>query len=460
MDRLPEDFVNQMTVLLGAAEFSKFQEALETPRVTSVRCNNAKLKKSAVVKSGRAVPWCREGFYLDNRPLFTMDPLFHAGCYYVQEAASMFVGQVFSQYVDGRMDAPVVLDLCASPGGKSSHIAACLAGEGWLVSNEVMKSRVGILNENLMKWGAHNVTVSSNDPKDFGSLEGLFDVVLIDAPCSGEGMFRKDDNAVSDWSLDNVKLCRDRQRRIVSDVLPALKEDGLLIYSTCTYNEEEDEGNVRWMTEKFPLESLKINVDPNWNITETAAGYHFYPHKTEGEGFFLSLLRKTDGEGRLRTKNQKKKNELKGDQVKILKSWLKNPQSFSFGLEKDVISVYPERWAELVGVLGQSLRTLRNGLPVAVAKGKDLIPHQALAMSDLMSEDAFPSVDCSWAEAIQYLKKENFTLNGLPKGFVDFRFQGISLGFGKNIGNRCNNLYPSEWRIRMTEDESRYVPII
>ena len=458
MIQLPSDFIAQMTSLLGDHEFEEFQKAIEGERITSIRTNERKVISE--VSNATIVPWCSNGFYLDNRPIFTMDPLFHAGCYYAQEASSMFVEQAVRQHWN-EMDEeePLFLDLCAAPGGKSTLLASLLNGKGWLVCNEVMKSRMGILDENITKWGAPNVTVTNNDPKDFGQMNGLFDLILIDAPCSGEGMFRKDDKAIEDWSLDNVQLCSERQRRIVADVFPALKEGGLLLYSTCTYNAEEDEKNVQWIAEKLGAEILEIKTEANWNVTTQGAGYHFYPHKTKGEGFFLSILKKSANESNTKTKTPKQISLASKEVTNTCSNWLKHKE-VKFLQEGDRIIAVPSQWLEVVLFFKQKLRVLHNALPMGIVKGKDIIPDEALALSWELDQTKFPTIECTWEQAIQYLKKENIQLEDVPKGIVLFCFNGIPLGFGKNLGNRCNNLYPSEWHIRMNAEKEKYTEVI
>lgn len=458
MIQLPSDFIAQMTSLLGDHEFEEFQKAIEGERITSIRTNERKV--TSEVSNATIVPWCSNGFYLDNRPVFTMDPLFHAGCYYAQEASSMFVEQAVRQHWN-EMDEeePLFLDLCAAPGGKSTLLASLLNGKGWLVCNEVMKSRMGILDENITKWGAPNVTVTNNDPKDFGQMNGLFDLILIDAPCSGEGMFRKDDKAIEDWSLDNVQLCSERQRRIVADVFPALKEGGLLLYSTCTYNAEEDEKNVQWIAEKLGAEILEIKTEANWNVTTQGAGYHFYPHKTKGEGFFLSILKKSTNESHTKIKAPKQIFLASKEVTNTCSNWLKHKE-VKFLQEGDRIIAVPSQWLEVVLFFKQKLRVLHNALPMGIVKGKDIIPDEALALSWELDQTKFPTIECTWEQAIQYLKKENIQLEDAPKSIVLFCFNGIPLGFGKNLGNRCNNLYPSEWHIRMNAEKEKYTAVI
>lgn len=458
MIQLPSDFIAQMTSLLGDHEFEEFQKAIEGERITSIRTNERKV--TSEVSNATIVPWCSNGFYLDNRPVFTMDPLFHAGCYYAQEASSMFVEQAVRQHWN-EMDEeePLFLDLCAAPGGKSTLLASLLNGKGWLVCNEVMKSRMGILDENITKWGAPNVTVTNNDPKVFGQMNGLFDLILIDAPCSGEGMFRKDDKAIEDWSLDNVQLCSERQRRIVADVFPALKEGGLLLYSTCTYNAEEDEKNVQWIAEKLGAEILEIKTEAYWNVTTQGAGYHFYPHKTKGEGFFLSILKKSTNESHTKIKAPKQISLVSKEVTNTCSNWLKHKE-VKFLQEGDRIIAVPSQWLEVVLFFKQKLRVLHNALPMGIVKGKDIIPDEALALSWELDQTKFPAIECTWEQAIQYLKKENIQLEDAPKGIVLFCFNGIPLGFGKNLGNRCNNLYPSEWHIRMNAEKEKYTAVI
>lgn len=466
MLQLPKDFCSQMISILGEEEFLLLQNAIEQERITSIRTNPFKIGEGKLSSTASRVPWSTNGFYLDERPLFTMDPLFHAGAYYAQEASSMFLEQILLQHRDKiGTEEPLVLDLCASPGGKSTLLASFLKGGGWLVANEVMKSRVGILNENLSKWGIPNVTVTQNDPKDFGRLTGLFDIIVIDAPCSGEGMFRKDDKAIEDWSLNNVQLCCERQKRIVSDVYPALKEGGLLIYSTCTYNEEEDEKNVKWISEELGADILSVQTEANWSITETPFGYHFYPHKTKGEGFFIAVLQKSQESSSIKTKANKnshkgKKEIISQETKKQVKGWLRHEEEFDFIQENGLMSAIKKAWRQEADIFNSALHIIRNGVPVGIVKGRDLIPHETLALSTILNQEAFPNVECSWEMAIQFLKKENIILENQQKGFVLFCYQNIPLGFGKNLGNRCNNLFPSEWRIRMEMDKSRYSEIL
>lgn len=298
---LPASFTEYTRALLGVEEYEKLVSALQQEPPVSIRLNRLKVHRLKVENAlSVQPPWSSEGIYLDERLTFTFDPLFHAGCYYVQEASSMFVEQVLRQHVTKPV---VMLDLCAAPGGKSTHARSVLPEGSLLVANEVIRNRSQILAENLTKWGHPDVVVTNNDPADFSALPSFFDVILTDVPCSGEGMFRKDPVAVEEWSPENVEICWQRQRRIIADVWPSLKPGGILIYSTCTYNTKEDEENVRWILQEFGAESLAVDIREEWNITgnllcgESASVYHFFPHKTKGEGFFLSVLRKPEMAG-------------------------------------------------------------------------------------------------------------------------------------------------------------------
>jgi 16S rRNA C967 or C1407 C5-methylase (RsmB/RsmF family) len=291
---LPDDFIIRTKRWLGE-EYARLEKALqedETP--VSIRFNPAKQTTSEF--KCEKIKWCETGYYLSERPSFTFDPLFHAGCYYVQEASSMFLEQVVKQYIT----TPVVcLDLCAAPGGKSTHLSSLLPEKSLLVSNEVIHSRANILKENLIKWGAPHTVVTCNDPKEIGRLTHLFDVIVADLPCSGEGMFRKDQHSRNEWSVANVRLCAARQRRIIHDVWDSLKPGGLLVYSTCTFNREENEDNIRYLIKTLSAEVLPVSIEKDWDICHAIDAsfpfYRFYPHKIMGEGFCLAVLRKPDG---------------------------------------------------------------------------------------------------------------------------------------------------------------------
>ncbi|HEV7621873.1 MAG TPA: RsmB/NOP family class I SAM-dependent RNA methyltransferase, partial [Flavisolibacter sp.] len=298
MNRLPQKLLDSLEQVKGFNRQQFIRAHEEKLPLTSIRINPAKIsfeefRNVSEFSFLKQVPWSAYGYYLNQRPSFTFDPLFHAGCYYVQEPSSMFVEQALKQLMD--LSKPLkVLDLCAAPGGKSTHIQSLLSKESLLVTNEVIKSRCNILIDNIIKWGADNVIVTNNDPVAFQKLPGFFDIILVDAPCSGSGLFRKDEDAINEWSSNNVQLCCQRQQRILADVLPALRENGLLIYSTCSYSKEEDEDIMNWLEDEFELKNEPLNIQPGWNIIETEIpfGYRFFPDQVEGEGLFLACFRK------------------------------------------------------------------------------------------------------------------------------------------------------------------------
>lgn len=462
---LPASFIDSARALLGDEEYGKLYAALQQEPPVSIRLNSLKSIKPEGVSE--PVPWAANGFYLAQRPTFTFDPLFHAGCYYVQEASSMFVGQALKQYVDGPV---VMLDLCAAPGGKSTHARSLLPEGSLLVANEVIRNRSQILAENLTKWGHPDVVVTNNDPADFASLGSFFDVILTDVPCSGEGMFRKDPGAIDEWSPENVDVCRQRQRRIIADIWPCLKPGGLLIYSTCTFNTKEDEENVAWMSDEFGAEVLEVERDEAWPITGNLLAeadfpvYRFLPHRTRGEGFFLAALRKPhDAQPEAAASPVSKKKNKKGgnaassvskEQLSAAAGWLLHPDDYTLSVEGTTVTALSGRFAGELGALAQCLRIVQAGVQVAGAKGKDLVPMHALAMSRLLAPSAFPSEELGYEQAIAYLRKEAIVLpSTAPRGYVLLTYRGVPLGFVKNIGNRANNLYPQEWRIR-----SGYLP--
>ena len=461
--RLPEDFIIRIKRLL-TDEWENLLSSLEHEPPTSIRLNRTKTRK-LTANITESIPWCKTGYYLDKRPQFTFDPLFHAGCYYVQEASSMFVEQAIRQYVNNDIR---ILDLCAAPGGKSTLLAGLISEKSLLVSNEVIRSRANILAENITKWGNPNVIVTNNDPADFSELSDFFDVILVDAPCSGEGMFRKDEGAINEWSVANIGLCKERQQRILANVWNALKPGGLLMYSTCTYNSEENEENVRWLCDEFDATTLPLQVSPEWNIAGSAlpgiSAYHFYPHRTKGEGFFFSLLRK-NGEYASNNKPDKEKSIKKErkrkvkieDQYKDYHSNNSQLPSYSLG---DFRFAFPTGLYNDLTFIKSKLNITNAGICVGEVKGKNFIPNQSLAMSIFLNRKAFTTFDIDRETAISYLRKEALTLSDLPVGYILLTYSDVPLGFVKNIGNRANNLYPNEWRIRSQNTPSEEISVL
>ena len=306
---IPGELIHSLEHVQGFDKESFLHAHQSGDAATSVRVNPAKISrlKTDLISQlpiTEKIPWTSNGYYLNHRPSFTFDPLFHAGLYYVQEASSMFLEQVLKQSKD--LSQPVkVLDLCAAPGGKSTLIASLISGDSLLVSNEVIKSRATVLVENMTKWATSNTIITNNDPAAFQKLQSFFDIVVVDAPCSGSGLFRKDPDAIEEWSESNVQLCSQRQQRILADIYPALKKDGILIYSTCSYSEEENECISDWLLDSFPLSTIQISLTDTGTgreydgVIETiskkhaAFGYRFFPGKVKGEGFFIAAFRKS-----------------------------------------------------------------------------------------------------------------------------------------------------------------------
>ena len=428
--------------------------AFDAPASVSVRLNPF---KRIPVPEGRPVAWNEHGVKLDRRPSFTLDPLFHAGAYYVQDSSSMFVGHVFRKVLAG-LNIPSsrplrVLDLCAAPGGKTTDLAASLrqfCGDDFLlVANEVMKARVGILADNVALWGDPNVVVTSDDPRAFAPLAGYFDVILADVPCSGEGMFRKDEQAQQQWSEDNVALCEARQRRIIADVWPALAKDGLLIYSTCTFNEYENDGNVRWIAENLGADVLP-NDEQAEGVLQTECGYSLVPGFVDGEGQYCASLRKTSDlefvSGKFsRGNDRQSKSAFLPDGIDSYFS-----TKMTFALKGETVTAVPQRLAADVTMLRQSLHVISAGCAVGTLKGKILVPDADMALSIMLHEDAFPRHEVDRQTALQYLHRDVIAVPDAPKGYVLICHEGLPLGFVKNLGNRCNSLHPQSRRIRMS----------
>ena len=405
--QLPAEFVHATEALMGRKSFERYLHSFEEDTPVSIRLNPLKTKGMAPVE-GERVPWCRDAFYLKSRPNFTFDPLFHAGCYYVQEAASMFLDEVLRQL--NIKDVIQVLDLCAAPGGKSTLLRAALPADTVLYSNEPMRNRASILLENVQKWGYANHHVTNLFPKDYRKSKMKFDLILCDVPCSGEGMFRKDEATIKEWSPQNVEKCWQLQRDIVSDAWQCLNDGGILIYSTCTFNTKENEENIRWMMDELGAHVLPIATKPEWSITGSLLEgfsepvYRFIPGVTRSEGLFMCVLSKGDGQ-------------------------IVRPRRATSPHTSDKKSARD----------GQKLTTLEE---------------------NPLHADG-PQVDLSYPDALAYLRHEALVLPpDTPRGMVEVCFMGHPLGLVKNIGNRANNLYPKEWRIKTTHVPQDYEPVL
>ncbi len=452
---LPQAFCDMMVELLGQDEAQELFLSLEAEAPTSIRRSVYKSAPEGLLSSQRVVPWCPQGVYLKERPLFTGDAAFHSGMYYVQEASSMLLAEVQSLLGDEPL---VALDLCAAPGGKSTLLLDLLPEGSVLLSNEVVHHRANILAENLQKWGNPNSIVTNTYPDKLSKLDLTFDFVLVDAPCSGEGMFRKDKSARNEWTAKSPTLCADRQRGILSDIWPTLKEGGLLVYSTCTMNRQENEDILTYIIEELGAESIALSdVKPGVWLSPFSpyACYRMMPHRVEGEGLFLAVVRKKGSDDvsyNSRSKNHHRDKSKKNAQIipQEVYTYLQNPQEFSWDRIGDDLMAYPHG---LVPLLSQ-LRSLKipivtAGIPVATIKGKSIIPQTALALSTSFNADSFDCIELNDEQCLSYLKREALSFeNHYSVGYKVVHHGGIPLGFIKYLGNRSNNLYPTEWRIR------------
>lgn len=412
MANLPAAFSEYTRQLMGEERFERYLKSFEEDAPVSIRLNPMKMKEGRwKMEDAEPVPWCRNAYYLKKRPNFTFDPLFHAGCYYVQEAASMFLDEVLRQYLTSDIIPHTSLDMCAAPGGKSTLLRAALPDDCVLYSNEPIRNRASILLENVTKWGYPNHYVTNAYPKDYRKAKTKFDLILCDVPCSGEGMFRKDEATIREWSPQQVEKCWQLQRDIVTDAWACLNDGGLLIYSTCTFNTKENEENIRWILETFDdAEVVPVDVKSEWNVTGSLLeGFHepvyrFIPGVSRSEGLFVCVLRK--GSGRTAPTEQ---------------------ADYSHAGNKR----FP-RWEQKIPTLGT--------IPLHVDG---------------------PQVELTYQQAMAYLRHEALVLpEETPRGLVNVAFQGFPLGPAKNIGSRANNLYPKEWKIKTTYIPKEYVPVL
>lgn len=414
---IPEGF-KEMVLGMHGIDGEALLAALDTPSPVSIKINRRKMPDctpqavAGTLGYGdlKPVPWCESGFYLPSRPQFTLNPLLHAGVFYVQEAGSMFYESIV-QEVAADMPPGLVLDACAAPGGKSTSILNALP-DGWtLVSNEFVPTRAAVLRENLLKWGYPDIVVTNSPVSSLAKAGPLFSIVAVDAPCSGEGMMRKEPVARSQWSPGLVQQCAALQREILAYAVDALLPGGILIYSTCTFNTTEDDDNLQWLVDNFGLEPIQLRcaalVPGHADNPSSNHAVRFMPHITDSEGLFVAVLRKP---GELRP--------------------ARNPE------------------AKLSQLL-KGCKVLCDGYPAPTMKGKNLIPDPTAALDVTFDANKYPRADVDLTTALDYLRHNAITLPaGSPAGVTVLTYKGFPLGFVKNLGNRANNMYPKEWRIR------------
>lgn len=416
---LPTAFEVYTKQLFGEERYNIFCKGLQQSSSVSIRLNPFKTSETTQVADNLVpthVAWCAEGFYLNSRPNFTFDPLFHAGAYYVQEASSMFLSHVLRHLVR----KPVaLLDLCAAPGGKTTCARTAIKEGSIVFSNEPINKRAQILAENVQKFGHSDVVVTNNYPRDYKKTKLSFDVIVADVPCSGEGMFRKDPQAIAEWSEQNVENCWKLQRSIIADIWDNLKPGGLLIYSTCTFNAHENEENIAWILSQYDAKLLEVPTENTWNITGSLIEnplkegqpfpvYRFIPGFTQGEGLFMAIIKKGGTSTNLELNAEK-----------------------------------------LVAEANKKLKIMAHGVKQGIIKGKKIIPDHSLALAINGDRSSYPNVEIDYETAIKYLRHEAIMLSAVaPKGIVTLTYRGHAIGFANNLGNRANNLYPQEWRIK------------
>lgn len=446
---LPERFVETMRETLGE-DAEKLFAVLDTEPAVSIRLNPC---KPAECFDGEAVGWCKWGKYLAERPQFTLDPLLHGGAYYVQEASSQFVAHLLKNY---DMEGKRVLDMCAAPGGKTTVYSTLVGREGLVVANDISHSRAMALADNVQRWGMGNVVVTCNEPAHIGAFTHWFDVVAVDAPCSGEGMFRKMDEARSEWTPSSPDVCAERQREILAEAWRVLRPGGTLIYSTCTFNPTEDEGIVEWLMSEYGEEieaAERIATEDSWGVVRSEIGafqcFHFYPHKARGEGFFAAVARKS--EGPVRRSMPKARRKLfapcaKAD-IKELSRWVDDASKHVFMMVGEDIYAYNSAVVESVVTLSENLSVVYSGVSMGRIFKQKLKPEHPLALYIGLNRDVVPMVDVSLEDALDYLRRNDIAASQFEEGINVVGYKGTPIGFVKRIGARCNNMYPKDLRI-------------
>ncbi len=449
---LPEKFIASLEGLPGFDK-DKFVETHLVPAdFTAVRLNQFKpfdLAAHPFMNKVTPINWCQQGYYLSGRPSFVVDPLWHAGAYYVHEASSMFLNAIISQLAD-KEKYYKVLDLCAAPGGKTTLLANYFK-HGLVVANETIKSRNATLEENCIRWGSDHIVVTQNDPSHFKALPNFFDFIIADAPCSGSGLFRKDPQAIQEWSEENVLHCSQRQERIVEESIAALQEGGYYIYSTCSYSFEEDEKIMDYIASIEGMQSVAIQVPSATQIVTTispihqANGYRFYPDKIKGEGFFIAVFQKQKADYTSQFSTPFQFATLSKKELASLTAIYALPEQFVCIQHQEEIMALPQHCYADLQTIRAHLYVKKMGMRIGSLKGADLVPAHDLVMSQ-WSEMPYADISVELPEALQFLRRADFQLNG-PKGWHSISYMNCRLGWVKILPNRLNNYYPNTWRI-------------
>ncbi len=443
---LPEELRRNLATLLGS-EVAELEQALSRPSPVSIRLNPFKRFDQELER----IPWCANGRFLVERPAFTFDPLLHAGAYYVQEAASMLLEQALLASGAAEHDV-LALDLCAAPGGKSTHLLSLLSEGSLLVANEPDSARRWVLAENIWKQGSTKAIITGSMPAVLAELPEAFDLIVVDAPCSGEGMFRKDPFARAQWSPALVQQCARTQRDIVQRAWHALAPGGTFIYSTCTWEVEENEHQLAPLVAEGAV-SIALPLDPTWGVVvnemDGVMGHRCYPHRLRGEGFFLAVLRKP-GE-------QLQRSFHPASASTIALPWLAVDKGLSTFEHNGLVHAVPERWLSMVQRLLGTMAVLAPGTPFAERKGNELSPHPAAALSVALSCDQLATVDLNEQQALAFLRGEAHPQRD-ARGIALAAFRGKPLGWLHGAGNRWNNKWPAPWRIRGQRSSAPAVP--
>lgn len=443
-NEIPTRFIEKLQNHFGRVIADKTLSALSLKSSISVRVNP--MKPTSQFDDQRAVPWSKNGHLLNERPPFALDPLFHAGSYYVQDSSSMILEAILQKIQPSREG--LYLDVCAAPGGKSTILLDYLDDEGFLIANEVDPKRNAILRENILKWGRLNAGVTSLPARKFDELECAFDLILIDAPCSGEGMFRKDSFAVSQWSENLVEQCALTQKSILAELLPTLKEGGVLIYSTCTMNREENELQVQKLLDSGTVEPIEIDLSEfsdyliEANVDNSVIGYYLLPGISTGEGLFISALKKTTASAHEDRRKSRHSTPFQSADVEFQSAFPELPQNLVYwNLKGELHAVMQHEYIEALNLPFKML-----GLPCYQMKGENVIPLHGLAMAS----NGLRAIELSEENSLQFLRKETISLPpNLPKGWCLVSYQNIHLGWVKIIDQRSNNYYPSWLRLRI-----------
>lgn len=451
---LKPEFIEMLQRLIPDEAAALCRAITDTAPEVGVRVNPT--KGALVPPNAAGVPWCDLGFYCDTRPAFTFDPMLHGGLYYVQDTSSMFIHHVIRRL----LPHPVrYLDLCAAPGGKTTAALQALPQGSLVVANDIVPNRARALADNVMRWGNPHAVVTCNAPQQLGQLSHLFDVVAADVPCSGEGMMRKDSEAVQQWSPALVQQCAARQRDIVRDIWPALRPGGLLIYSTCTYNRIENEEMVEWIIQEFGAEPVNVAVNGEWGIAPAVGTdlpcYRFMPHRTRGEGLFMAVLRKPDGQ--LHPASCRKP-DVRTKAPTHLAEWLVDGGDYDLSMQGSDVVANPRAHRDMVATLRARGNVVYSGVTLCTVKGRNHVPHQALAMSTAINRDAWSVAQVDDATALAYLRGEVIKVDA-PRGHALVAWHDVPLGWVNNLGGRANNLYPKGLRI-ISKGQSCCSPVV